>query len=230
MIRLFLGSIFSYIISLSIAAQTNQSIFEWKSATEIVTKEKFCPLVRESYTVSPSDPKCKVYTLHSYTVKNQQGDIYTIKLNSVADSNPNRENYDGFSISFLGHHLLTFYTAAPLYNSEYITTGKSKAHFIQVPLDNKSFALLFGGWLYGIDDAPELVIVVVSGNKAKIVFDNYAFAYKYTPSPTFSIEYIDNIEDRVELNLDRRTPAVLKKRTKYKIWKEGNILKYKSWK
>ena len=230
MIRLFLGSIFSYIISLSIAAQTNQSIFEWKSATEIVTKEKFCPLVRESYTVSPSDPKCKVYTLHSYTVKNQQGDIYTIKLNSVNDSNPNSKDYDGFSISFQGHHLLTFYTGAPLYNSEYITTGKSKAHFIQVPLDNRSFALLFGGWLYGIDDAPELVIVVVSGNKAKIVFDNYAYSYKYTPNPNFSIEYVDNVEGLYEQYAPIITPAFLKKRTKYKIWKEGNVLKYKSWK
>ena len=225
MIRLFLGSIFSYIISLSIAAQTNQSIFEWKSATEITTKEKFCPLVRESY-----NPKSKVYTLHSYTVKNQQGDTYTIKLNSVNDSNPNRENYDGFSISYQGHHLLTFYTGAPLYNSEYITTGKSKAHFIQVPLDNRSFALLFGGWLYGIDDAPELVIVVVSGNKAKIVFDNYAYSYKYTPNPNFSIEYVDNVEGLYEQYAPIITPAFLKKRTKYKIWKEGNVLKYKSWK
>ena len=224
MMRFIILVLFS-LAGLYITAQTNQSIFEWKSATEIVTKEKFCPLVRESY-----NPKSKVYTLHSYTVKNQQGDTYTIKLNSVNDSNPNRENYDGFSISYQGHHLLTYYTGAPLYNSKYITTGKSKAHFIQVPLDNRSFALLFGGWLYGIDDAPELVIVVVSGNKAKVVFDNYAFAYKYTPSPTFSIEYIDNIEDLVELNLDRPTSAVLKKRTKYKIWKEGNVLKYKSWK
>ena len=215
----------SSLMGLSATAQTNQSIFEWKSATEITTKEKFCPLVRESY-----NPKSKVYTLHSYTIKNQQGDTYTIKLNSVADSNPNRENYDGFSISYHGHHLLTFYTGDPLYNSEYITTGKSKAHFIQVPLDNKSFALLFGGWLYGIDDAPELVIVVVSGNKAKIVFDNYAYSYKYTPNPNFSIEYVDNVEGLYEQYAPIITPAFLKKRTKYKIWKEGNVLKYKSWK
>ena len=230
MMRFIILVLFS-LAGLYITAQkTNQSIFEWKSDSEILLKDRFRPLSNNSYTVSPSDPKYRIYVHHSYVLKNKRGDSYILKLNSVGDPNPTSESYAGFTILSNGKNILTYYTDAPLYNSKYITTGKSKAHFIQVPLDNKSFALLFGGWLYGIDDAPELVIVVVSGNKAKVVFDNYAFAYKYTPSPTFSIEYIDNIEDLVELNLDRPTPAVLKKRTKYKIWKEGNVLKYKSWK
>ena len=230
MMRFIILVLFS-LAGLYITAQkTNQSIFEWKSDSEILLKDRFRPLSNNSYTVSPSDPKYRIYVHHSYVLKNKRGDSYILKLNSVGDPNPTSESYAGFTILSNGKNILTYYTDAPLYNSKYITTGKSKAHFIQVPLDNKSFALLFGGCLYGIDDAPELVIVVVSGNKAKVVFDNYAFAYKYSPSPTFSIEYIDNIEDLVELNLDRPTPAVLKKRTKYKIWKEGNVLKYKSWK
>ena len=64
---------------------------------------------------------------------------------------------------------------------------------MQIPLDDKSFALCFGGWFYyGQDEAPELVIVVVSEGKAKVVFDNYAFAYKYTPAPNFSIEFVND--------------------------------------
>ena len=228
MTRFIILVLFS-LAGLYITAQINQSIFEWNNGSEIVTKPSFSPLVQYNHYSAPAN--CDIYNHYSYKVKNQQGQAYTLKLHNVNEPNPKAGNgYDGFSISFQGHHLLTFYTGAPLYNSEYITTGKSKAHFIQVPLDNKSFALLFGGWLYGIDDAPELVIVVVSGNKAKIVFDNYAYSYKYTPNPNFSIEYVDNVEGLYEQYAPIITPAFLKKRTKYKIWKEGNVLKYKSWK
>ncbi|MCF0235757.1 MAG: hypothetical protein HUK09_03430 [Bacteroidaceae bacterium] len=62
------------------------------------------------------------------------------------------------------------------------------------------------------------------------MFDNFVYAYKYTPAPDFCIEYIDNISDLVTQNLVHPTPAILKKLTKHKIWKEGNVLKYQSWK
>ena len=78
-----------------------------------------------------------------------------------------------------------------MYNCGNITLYKDKSRFLQIPLDDKSFALCFGGWFYyDQDEAPELVIVVVSEGKAKVVFDNYAFAYKYTPAPNFSIEFV----------------------------------------
>ena len=104
-------------------------------------------------------------------------------------------------------------------------------YFIQIPLDDVGFALIFCGWNYGIDDAPEMVIVVVKGNKAKVVFDNYAISYSYTAPPNFSMEYIDDINnlyvDTTETNI---TSSYLSTRTKHKIWREGNMLKYKSWK
>ena len=56
-------------------------------------------------------------------------------------------------------------------------------------------ALLFAsvdGAIITNDEATELVIVVVSEGKAKVVFDNYAFAYKYTPAPNFSIEFVND--------------------------------------
>lgn len=66
--------------------------------------------------------------------------------------------------------------------------------------------------------------------KAAVVFDDEAYAYKYTLGENFSIEFVDDIN-----GLYNKTPIVftdcyLKSRTKYKIWREGNMLKYKSWK
>ena len=97
-------------------------------------------------------------------------------------------------------------------------------------LSNESFALFFGGWLFGGDETPEMVVVVVSGDKAKVVFDDYAYAYKYTPGEHFSIEYVDDINGLRAIGSPGFTDSYLKKRTKYKIWREGNMLKYKSWK
>lgn len=211
-------------------AQTIQSIFDWRANSEIVTKDYFRPLFPESYSVSPNDPMCKVYILKSYEVRNRKGEVYTIKLHCVNEADPKSEDYDGFSIHYQGKEIFTYYSQAPLYNSDYITTGKSKERFLQVPLTESSFALCFGGWLYGYDNAPELVIVVVSGSKAKVVFDNYAYAYKYTPSPNFSIEYITKVDGLFDKPEPIVTPAFLRKHTKHKIWKEGDVLKYTSWK
>ena len=216
MIRSILLVLFS-LLELTTFAQTSQSIFEWKTSSDFSVKEVFRPLIRDSYTVSLNDPKYKVYTLHTYTVKNSQGDTYT--------------NYDGFSIEHKGKSILSYYTGDPLYNCGNITLYKDKSRFLQIPLDDKSFALCFGGWFYyDQDEAPELVIVVVSEGKAKVVFDNYAFAYKYTPAPNFSIEFVNDWSGIDEDSEIYKKPSFLRSRTKHKIWREGNVLKYKSWK
>ena len=230
MIRSILLVLFS-LLELATFAQTSQSIFEWKTSSDFSVKEVFRPLIRDSYTVSLNDPKYKVYTLHTYTMKNSQGDTYTIKLNSVGNSRVNRENYNGFSIEHKGKSILSYYTGDPLYNCGNITLYKDKSRFLQIPLDDKSFALCFGGWFYyDQDEAPELVIVVVSEGKAKVVFDNYAFAYKYTPAPNFSIEFVNDWSGIDEDSEIYKKPSFLRSRTKHKIWREGNVLKYKSWK
>ena len=229
MIRSILLVLFS-LVGLTGSAQTAQSIFEWKLGSEISAKRVFFPLIKESYSVSPGDSLAKLYVLHSYTVKNLQGDSYTVKINSLNDDRTDRENYDGFSIQHKGKNLLTYYTGDPLYNCGNITLWKDKSRFLQIPLDNKSFALCFGGWIFDQDEAPELVIVVVSGGKAQVVFDNYAFAYKYTPAPKFSIEFVDDWSGIGEDPDIYKKPSFLHGRTKHKIWREGNVLKYKSWK
>ena len=111
-----------------------------------------------------------------------------------------------------------------------MTVNASKDYFIKVPLSNGSFALFFGGWFFGCGEAPEMIVVVVSGDKAKVVFDDNAYAYKYTPGEHFSMEYVDDVEGLYDSYTVEFTESFLKSRMKYKIWREGNMLKYKSWK
>ena len=93
-----------------------------------------------------------------------------------------------------------------------------------MPLSNDSFALFFGGWPFDGGDAPEMVIVIVVGDTARVVYDDRAYAYKYSSGKSFAIEYVTEID---ELPI---TDSFLKNVTKHKIWREGNMLKYKSWK
>ena len=57
-----------------------------------------------------------------------------------------------------------------------------------------------------------------------------AYSYKYTSGENFSMEYVDDVEGLYDSYTVEFTENFLKPRTKYKIWREGNMLKYKSWK
>lgn len=142
--------------------------------------------------------------------------------------------YDAFSIlNSDGKPILFRWGRDMLYYVQYLTIDTSNEnYFIQVPLDDESFALIFGGWLYQIDDdAVEMVIVVVNKNKATVVFDGNAFAYKYTAPPNFSMEFTDRVYGLLkDFETFTITDAALKPYTKHKIWRDGNVLKYKTWK
>ena len=83
--------------------------------------------------------------------------------------------------------------------------------------------MLFGNCILGDGTPPEMVVAVVAGDTAKVVYDGCAYAYKYTPGENFAVEYVKDIEDYI-------ATESIQNLTKYKIWKEGNMLKYKSWK
>ncbi len=109
----------------------------------------------------------------------------------------------------------------------------SKARYVKVPLDNDAFALIFGGELFdSATEAPEMMISVVKGTEAKVVFDRPAMAFKYSAPPHFSIEFVEEMDWETNSmgNSDYPHANPLPSRTKHKIWKEGNMLKYVSWK
>ena len=63
-------------------------------------------------------------------------------------------------------------------DAQFLTGMQSHVPYLKLPLDGESFALLFAGLLYTGNEAPEMMVVVVRGNEAKIVFDKMAFVYK----------------------------------------------------
>ena len=115
------------------------------------------------------------------------------------------------------------------------TTPQYDTYFEKVDLDDDSYALFFSKWFYSCcpQDPGDMLIIVVSRNVATMVYEGPAYAISPTDfhSKDFSIEFVDdarglyNDEDGFLF-----TPERLAWHTKYKIFKQGNMLKITSWK
>lgn len=224
--RRLLFLIFNVGIVCSICAQTGENIFEWGTDQTIVIKRKFLEMYKGLYTNDPT------YPYKEYDISTNVHYSYKLKIKGFDKTMPYTGEFDSFEIYHNGKKILDFLSYGHLYDVRYLTLEKLNDYYIKVPLSEDSFALFFGGWLFGSgDETPEMVIAVVSADKAEVVFDDEAYAYKYTLGENFSIEFIDDINGlHYENDTVVFTDSYLKSRTKYKIWREGNMLKYKSWK
>ncbi len=213
-------------------AQVAGPLFDWR-AGEVVPDKRFVRL--GDFNDKPCSEEPKLYTYQKHEVHAaDHASKYTVLLQGATETMPGNGMYDCFSIVDRdGRLLLQRFGEDPLCRVNYLTTAFSDQHsFIQVPLDDDSFALIFAGWVFETEDtAGEMIVVVVNKDKATVVFDAPAFAYKYTASPNFSMEFVDDVKGLIDdSGHQTTTPAKLASRTKYKIWREGNLLKYKSWK
>lgn len=210
-------------LSLSAFSQS-QAVFAW-NANRIVLNDFFVDGKDNLYKVDSMNCDSKKCYKETYQKIN-----YQIEMKS-SDNFEADNDYEILSIKNLetGKMLLEvvgnygFFTAS----IEYLTAGQSKAPYLKLPLDDNSFVLFFAGMVYTGSDAPEMMIVVVNKNSASVVFDKMACVYKYTPYPKFSIEYVEDIDWMMTLGGYAPPTSVLNKLKRFKIWQEGNILKYK---
>ena len=211
------------LLSLSAFPQS-QAVFTW-SVNRIVLNDFFVDGKDNLYKVDSMH--CNSKKIYKETYQNVN---YQIEMKS-SDNFEADNDYEILSIKNLetGKTILEcvgyygFLTAS----IEYLTAGQSKAPYLKLPLDDNSFALFFAGLVYTGSDAPEMMIVVVNKNSASVVFDKMACVYKYTPYPKFSIEYVEDIDWMMTLGGYMPPASVFNKLKRFKIWQEGNILKYK---
>lgn len=106
-------------------------------------------------------------------------------------------------------------------------------YFEKIDLDDNSFALFLGKWFFSCcpQEPGDMMIIVVSKNRATLVYNGPACAI--TPvdfkSDNFSIEFVDNaigLYDEEEGFIF--TPERLARHTVFRIYKEGNMLKFMS--
>ena len=109
--------------------------------------------------------------------------------------------------------------------------------YIQIPLDDTSYALIFSGWYWYPSIVPgEMIIVVVNKNVATLVYAGVGASISpngYTLNAnSFSMDFVSNLSG---LKFNENTEqfeeygAGLSGKTKYTLYKDGNLLKLRTW-
>ena len=215
-------------------AQSQMELFTY-DGSNIVAKSTFISQNSVEMNQTPLSSYGHVFTYANDEVTNASM-TYTIEFVGV-DSDVQTTYYDGIRIyNKATKQLLLDYQGYNSFHDTFFITAGQNTHrrFLRIPLGNESFALILGSNIYDdSEEAPELTIVVVSKNQAKVVFDRPAFVYSYlSDSSNFSMEFVENVTWTSSGNDEGSEPSAepLSSKTKHKIWKEGNMLKYKSWK
>lgn len=107
-------------------------------------------------------------------------------------------------------------------------------YFRKVDLDDVSYALFFSSFDIEWDETVgEMIIVVVSKNVATLVFDGPAAVISPADfdSEEFSMDYITDGTDMInpETGLPDFSPDKLAEKNKYRLYKDGNVLRIVSW-
>ena len=220
----------AYMTLVSATAQT-VDLFN-RAGKDIIPKEQFIAFYEKESTGGSRfrNSPTNEYNTFNITSPNELH-RYQISIGGYPAQDAMGDSYEYFDITYNGKKLMRKWGYAPLWDVRLLTKNEDdRNYYIIVPLDDNSFALLFAGLVFdGDDDAGEMIVVVVNKDKATVVFDRPACAYSFTPAPNFAIEFTEKIDDILNADGYAIGTKADMKATKHKIWKEGNMLKYKSW-
>lgn len=196
------------------------------SVGKIVAKSAFVDVAGDNGIEVPAS---MIHTYKKFSVKTANRS-YNVLLQGTDSQMQENGMYECFSITTSdGKTLLTQWGKNPLCKVGNLTQVKNTDEFfIQVPLDDESIALIFAGWLFETsNEAGEMIVVVVNRDEATVVFDKPAFGTSYMPHPKFSLSFVSDVFWPDDESADPKAitiPPFLK----YEIWKQGNMLKYRS--
>ena len=220
----------AYMTLVSATAQT-VDLFN-REGKDIIPKEQFIAFYEKESTGGSRfrNSPTNEYNTFNITSPNELH-RYQISIGGYPAQDAMGDSYEYFDITYNGKKLMRKWGYAPLWDVRLLTKNEDdRNYYIIVPLDDNSFALLFAGLVFDGDDAAgEMIVVVVNKDKATVVFDRPACAYSFTPAPNFAIEFTEKIDDILNADGYAIGTKADMKATKHKIWKEGNMLKYKSW-
>ena len=220
----------AYMTLVSATAQT-VDLFN-RAGKDIIPKEQFIAFYEKESTGGSRfrNSPTNEYNTFNITSPNELH-RYQISIGGYPAQDAMGDSYEYFDITYNGKKLMRKWGYAPLWDVRLLTKNEDdRNYYIIVPLDDNSFALLFAGNVFdGDDDAGEMIVVVINKDKATVVFDRPACAYSFTPAPNFAIEFTEKIDDILNADGYAIGTKADMKATKHKIWKEGNMLKYKKW-
>lgn len=212
--------LFILLLSLNAVAQTGTNIFSYGTNGEVIPVNTFITngvMTWENDTLVP-------YRTFIVTSTNK---AYSYKVVLEKTDEPGFKNIVFNSIKIVNvqtnEALLTLQNEDLWRNAKLWSHGAVNNDYISVPLSDKAIALIFTGWYY--DSTPPLTtIVVLKDGKATLVFNKNCDSLNYQQtSSTFSVTYAEIIQ---EMDGNEHLIPSDKDLKKFKIWKEGDMLKY----
>lgn len=211
-----------------------QNLFSWQNGSVIACSDYII------YDTKPfpgrNAESSKLLNTFSVSSKNNQYLCYVKIVGTKGITEDIPGDYAQFELR--DHNNRLFYGRLGTYGL-YSTIWLSSDHayddyFQKIDLDNNSYALIFAGDYLELDDIlGEMIIVVVSKNVATLVYDGPAAAITPTDfdSDSFSMDFVTDGTDLIDpvTGLLQINSAKLAGRTKYRIYKNGNVLKIASW-
>ena len=237
--KLFLSLLTMLCLSMSscyaqqVISETN--LFEWSNGN-IVPKSIFIELDDQPSENSLESVGYTPNTYHSFSISSlNRNHNYTIQIKGQGIEDETKR-YELFTITDNnGNTIYKRFGYDPLTTTRWLSGDDNDTnYFRKIDLNEDCFALIFAGWYHYYDDNPgEMIIIIVNRNVATLVYDGNAVAISPTnfDSNCFSMDYVKDAENlrNQETGEMEITPAKLAGRTKYTLYKEGDMLKIREW-
>ena len=237
--KLFLSLLAMLCLSMSscyaqqVISETN--LFEW-SDENIVPKSIFIELDDQPSENSLTSVGYAPNTYHSFSISSLNSNYnYTIQIKGQGIEDETKR-YELFTITDNnGNTIYKRFGYDPLTTTQWLSGDDNDTnYFRKIDLNEDCFALIFAGWFFGYgSESGEMIIVIVNKNVATLVYDDYALATTATDftSSNFSMDFVKNGAEFInsDTGLLDLTSANLAGRTKYTLYKEGDMLKIREW-
>jgi len=214
---LFLSMLF---LSLNTMAQTGTNIFSYGTNGEVLPVNTFIKngiMTWENDTLLPYKTSIVTSLNKAYS--------YKVVLEVVDQSGFQDSVFNSIKIvnAQTNEALLTLQNEDLWRNTKLWSDGAVDNDYISVPLSDKAVALIFTGWYYN-SSPPLTTIVLLKDGKATLVFNKNCNSLDYQQtSSTFRVIYAEIIQ---EMDGNEHLIPSDKDLKKFKMWKEGDMLKY----
>ena len=234
---LYTTGLLLFLTNLSCFAQqiiNDQTLFTW-SNQGAVAKSAFTTLSHQ-----PDQNFINVYTSHTtvyntYDCSSANGTYHCNIILRGTSSEMVDNSYELIYITQPNGGGIFRYLDEPLTTTLWLSGDENDTHFFRkIDLDANSYALIFAGWFFNQGPQPgEMIIVVVSKNVARLVYHDYAYAISPTnfDSNSFTMDFVKDLTGLKDPSTGdvSLTPARLANKTKYTLYKDGNLLKIREW-
>jgi len=208
------------LLSLNVVAQTGTNIFSYGTNGEVLPVNTF---IKNGIMMWENDSLFSYKT--SIITSTDKAYSYKVVLEVVDQSDSKDSVFNSIKIfnAQTNEALLTLQNEDLWRNTKFWSHHAVDNDYISVPLSDKAVALIFTGWYYN-SSPPLTTIVVLKDGKATLVFNMSCDSLEYQQTlSTFRVIYADIIQSD-DGNGHLIPPD--KDLKKFKIWKEGDMLKY----